>query len=128
MQRPKPTAGLRHLALYVTKLTECVHFYVDMLGMTIQWQPDDDNVYLTSGTDNLALHRAPTDFTPARHQRLDHLGFFLTERDEVDRWHMYLLAHNAAILAAPKEHRDGTRSLYVADPDGNAVQMIYYPL
>ena len=29
------------------------------------------------------------------------------------------------LLQAPKTHRDGARSLYCADPDGNTVQFIY---
>lgn len=96
--------------------------------MQIVWQPDADNVYLSSGHDNLALHRAPAGFQPAKDQRLDHLGFFLTEPEAVDAWHDYLKAEGVTIKAAPKDHRDGTRSCYCADPDGNVIQMIYYPL
>lgn len=127
MQKPKPTAGLRHLALYAKNLTACVEFYTDIVGMKIVWQPDADNIYLSSGTDNLALHRAPADFIAAKHQRLDHLGFFLNERDDVDQWHDYMRANHVEIKAAPKDHRDGTRSFYCADPDGNVVQLIWFP-
>jgi len=127
MQKPKPTAGLHHVAFYVKNFDACAHFYTALLGMKIMWQPDDDNLYLTSGNDNLALHRAPAEFTPAKYQHLDHIGFFLTDRDDVDQWHDFLRAHDVDIKAAPKDHRDGTRSFYCADPDGNIVQMIYYP-
>ncbi len=127
MEKPKPTAGLRHVALLVTNFDACKHFYVDLLGMTIDWYPDADNLYLTSGHDNLALHRAPADFVAAKSQRLDHIGFFLTEKDDVDSWHAYLAAQKVPIKAAPKDHRDHTRSFYCADPDGNIVQFIYYP-
>jgi len=128
MQRPNPTVGLRHVALYSDHLEKSVHFYVDLLGMKLVWQPDNDNFYLSTGTDNLALHRAPAGFTAAKDQRLDHLGFFLATPEEVDQWHDFLRANNVDIKAAPKDHRDGTRSFYCADPDGNVVQMIYYPL
>lgn len=124
---PNSHAGLNHLALFVKNFDACQHFYVDLLGMKIDWQPDADNLYLTSGSDNLALHRAPSDFAPARHQHLDHMGFRLVNRDDVDAWHDFLRENKVEIKAAPKDHRDGTRSFYCADPDGNVVQMIYFP-
>lgn len=127
MIKPKPTAGMHHIALFVKNFDACANFYTNILGMKTMWQPDADNLYLTSGNDNLALHRAAEDFSPAKHQHLDHMGFFLTEKEEVDRWHEYLKANQVDIKAAPKDHRDGTRSLYCADPDGNVIQLIYYP-
>lgn len=128
MQQPKPHSGLRHVALYSEHLEAATRFYTELLGLKIVWQPDPDNIYLSSGTDNFALHRAPKDFHAAAHQRLDHIGFFLNEREEVDRWHAYLLAHQVTINAPPKDHRDGTRSFYCSDPDGNIIQMIYIKL
>ena len=128
MKKPPSHIGLRHVALYATRFNECAHFYTDLLGMEVVWKPDEDNLYLSSGSDNLALHRAPKDFKVDQYQRLDHLGFFLKERGDVDAWYDYLQAQGADIKAAPKDHRDGTRSMYCADPDGNVVQMIYYPM
>jgi catechol 2,3-dioxygenase-like lactoylglutathione lyase family enzyme len=125
MQKPSSHAGLHHVALYATQFEACANFYTELLGMKIVWQPDVDNIYLSSGNDNLALHRAAPDFIKAQHQRLDHIGFFLKEREEVDSWHDYLRANHIEIKAPPKDHRDGTRSFYCADPDGNIVQMIY---
>jgi catechol 2,3-dioxygenase-like lactoylglutathione lyase family enzyme len=125
--RPKPTGGMHHVALFIKNFSACEHFYVDLIGMKIDWRPDADNLYLTSGNDNFALHRAAEDFSPAKHQRLDHFGFFLSEREEVDVWCEFLRANGVVIKAEPRDHRDGTRSFYCADPDGNVVQFIYYP-
>jgi catechol 2,3-dioxygenase-like lactoylglutathione lyase family enzyme len=128
MQKPKPTTGLHHLALFVKNFAECEHFYTELMGMKIDWRPDADNLYLTTGNDNFAMHRAKEGFNPAKDQKLDHFGFFLDERSEVDVWCEYLRANGVKILAEPKEHRDGTRSFYCADPDGNNLQVIYYPV
>ena len=69
----------------------------------------------------LALHRAPEDFQPEKHQRLDHLGFILKTPEDVDRWYDYFVKHHIEIKAKPRTHRDGARSFYTADPDGNIV-------
>lgn len=127
MHKPTSHLGLRHVALYVNQLEACVDFYTRLLGMIIDWQPDPDNVYLSSGCDNFALHRAPKNFNPEGNQRLDHIGFFLLKRQDVDDWYHWLNAEKVDIKATPRDHRDGTRSFYCADPDGNIVQMIYIP-
>ena len=72
MNRPNPTSGLRHVALNVHDIRACEHFYIDLMGMQEEWRPDPDNLYLTSGNDNLALHRAQGDFASPSDQRLDH--------------------------------------------------------
>ena len=51
--------GLRHLALNVRDPQASKRFYADCFGMQVVWEPDPDNVYLSSGPDNLALHRTP---------------------------------------------------------------------
>lgn len=124
---PNPHRGLRHLALYCANLESTVHFYTALLGFKIVWQPDPDNVYLSANDDNLALHRAKPDLKTDGDQRLDHLGVFLNTKDDVDAWHTYLKNAGVTIKVAPKDHRDGTRSFYCADPEGNIVQLIYYP-
>ncbi len=127
MEKPNPTSGLRHIALFVKNLEACVDFYTKLIDMKIEWQPDADNYYLTSGHDNLALHRLKSDTPFNGPQRLDHVGFILNELADVEQWCEYLRVNNVIIKAEPRTHRDGTRSFYCADPDGNLVQMIYHP-
>ncbi len=125
MQRPKATAGLRHVALYVNQFEACERFYVDLVGMHVEWRPDNDNVYLTGGADNLALHRSQERFSGP--QRLDHIGFILDSPDQVDAWHAYLTANAVTVRTAVMQHRDGARSFYCYDPDGNTLQFIFHP-
>ena len=127
MNNPRPTGpvGLRHLALKVHDIAACEQFYVGLIGMQIDWRPDASNLYLTSGRDNLALHHNHAAFDPPAHQRLDHLGFVLDNPEQVDAWHAYLSAQGVVIKAAPRTHRDGSRSFYCLDPDGNTVQFIF---
>jgi catechol 2,3-dioxygenase-like lactoylglutathione lyase family enzyme len=125
---PRPThAGLRHLALNVRDLEAMKRFYVDLLGFEVEWEPDPDNVYLSSGIDNLALHRAAFPAPSASGHALDHLGLIVREAGDVDRWAEFLESRGVAIEAKPRTHRDGARSCYFRDPDGNVVQIIHHP-
>ena len=125
MERPTHL-GLRHLALNAQHLEEMRRFYVDLLGFTVEWEPDADNIYLTSGVDNLALHRTRGDGSRPPGV-LDHLGLIVREAGDVDRWAEFLESRGVAIDAKPRTHRDGARSCYFRDPDGNSVQIIHHP-
>ena len=125
--RPGHTGGLRHVALYCADLEACQRFYVELLGMQVEWQPDNDNVYLTSGNDNLALHRADRGHDMSGAQHLDHIGFIIRDPDQVDEWYRFFVDQGVRIKAEPRTHRDGARSFYCQDPDGNTIQMIYHP-
>jgi catechol 2,3-dioxygenase-like lactoylglutathione lyase family enzyme len=127
MNRPEPTLGLRHVALQVRDLAGCERFYVELLGMRVEWRPDPDNVYLTGGSDNLALHRIAGPHAANAQQRLDHIGFMLGRIEQVDEWFTFLKDHGVHIVKAPRTHRDGARSFYCQDPDGNTVQIIFHP-
>jgi catechol 2,3-dioxygenase-like lactoylglutathione lyase family enzyme len=126
-ERPNPTAGLRHVALFVNDLAVSEVFYVDLLGMQVEWRPDEDNVYLCGGCDNLALHSQPKGFRRGGDQRLDHIGYIMRSPEDVDDWYRFLKEHNVIMKTEPRSHRDGARSFYCLDPDGNTVQMIYHP-
>jgi catechol 2,3-dioxygenase-like lactoylglutathione lyase family enzyme len=129
MERPTH-AGLRHLALNVTRLAEMKSFYVDLLGFAVEWQPDPDNIYLSSGIDNLALHRATDSVanrSAAAHGVLDHLGLIVRNAEDVDRWAAFLESRGVTLDAQPRTHRDGARSCYFSDPDGNKIQIIHHP-
>ena len=45
----------------------------------------------------------------------------------VDAWHDFLRAHDVPIESPPRTHRDGARSFYCQDPDGNRVQLLFEP-
>lgn len=127
MKRPEPTLGLRHVALQVRDLEACERFYTGLLGMQVEWRPDADNVYLSGGSDNLALHRIAGPHADAAAQRLDHIGFMLNDIEQVDVWHDFLSTNGVRIIKPPRTHRDGARSFYCLDPDGNTVQIIFHP-
>jgi catechol 2,3-dioxygenase-like lactoylglutathione lyase family enzyme len=121
-----PTRGLRHLALNVADVAASVEFYSSLFGLRVIWQPDPDNAYLSSGCDNLALHKSSA-YTSQSGQKLDHLGFIVEKPQDVDQAAEVLTARQVPLLKPPRTHRDGSRSLYCADPDGNVIQILYEP-
>ena len=118
-----PTLGLRHVALKVRDLDEAAAFYTDVLGYKVDWKPDPDNIYLSSGTDNIALHRDDSVLKPA----LDHIGIVLGSASEVDRWANFLKSRGFALKKGPRAHRDGSRSFYMEDPAGVLIQFLHHP-
>jgi len=125
MTRPPPHLGLHHVALFVQDLAAARRFWVDLFGFRVEWEPDADNLYLTSGADNLAVHRATTPIAGA--QRLDHVGIVAASAAQVDAWYQFLVTQGVTILTAPRLHRDGAYSFYCQDPDGMRVQVIHHP-
>jgi catechol 2,3-dioxygenase-like lactoylglutathione lyase family enzyme len=123
---PPPSLGLRHAALRVRDLAAAEAFFVGALGYRVEWRPDPDNVYLIRDHDNVALHRAAPAGDPGG-GLLDHLGILVARAEDVDAWERHLDALGARIVARPRTHRDGARSLYVAGPEGIVVQIIHHP-
>ena len=122
--KPPKIKGMHHIALNVVALESCERFYTEVLGFAVEWRPDADNLYLSSGSDNLALHRA---HEVAPQGALDHIGLIVHKPEHVDLWHAFLSQNDVPIDAPPRTHRDGARSLYCRDPENNLVQIIYHP-
>lgn len=125
---PIRNLGLRHLALRVRSVDASKRFYCEVFGMTPVWEPDDQTAYLSGGGDNLALHQTrASDTATVEAQALDHLGFIVDSPDAVYAAADAVRARGERILQEPKEHRDGSHSFYMADPDENVVQVLFEP-
>ena len=127
---PPPLRGIRHVALLCSHIEKMERFYCDVLGYRVEWRPSATELYLTRGQDNLALHaRPPGSATPseARESRLDHIGLLVDRLEDVDAWAGYLKDEGIELDTAPRTHRDGARSFYLRDPEGNRLQFLYHP-
>ena len=123
-----PALGMRHVALNVKDPQKSKDFYVRVLRMRVAWEPDSDNVYLsTDGQDNIALHKTRSGSGVAGNQLLDHIGFFVSQPEELDEWYNHALVNGAKITREIASHRDASRSFYLEDPDGISIQILFHP-
>ena len=120
--------GIRHLALKVRNFEKCFKFYTEVLGMDVDWKPDEENVYLTNGLDNLALHYDKDVSTNTNDSRLDHFGIFIKKKEDIDKYLSHMKDNNVKIHKEKKIHRDNSISFYVEDPDGNILQILWHPM
>lgn len=103
--------------------------------MQVVWEPDPENVYFSSGVDNLALHQISKQesdsYDPSKTQLLDHMGVILESPQAVDQMYREIVLSieslGGRITKEPKLHRDGSYSFYFSDPDGNVIQALYEP-
>ncbi len=131
---PSRLARMGHLSLRVSDLHVSEKFYTEILGMRPVWRSEDEIAFLECGNDDLALIQIPKEEVhDFRHrlqtsQSLHHFGFRVRAKEEVDRLAQEVRDRGIAIDDGPRDHRDGSRSFYFKDPDGNYIQVLWDPL
>ncbi len=111
---------LGHVAVRVKDVERAKSFYLG-LGMRLIWD-DPDWCYLEagSGKDGLAL------LGPGYKAAGPHFAFHFTDRTEIELVHKQL-KNSGVPVGALHDHRDGTASFYLKDPEGNWLEMLYQP-
>jgi catechol 2,3-dioxygenase-like lactoylglutathione lyase family enzyme len=100
-----------HVAVPSNDIAASVKWYMSHFGATVLYQ-DKSWAFLDVGGAKLALV-SPTQHPP-------HVAVRVSENE---------LAEASRATGVPIEkHRDGTTSIYLHDPFGNAVELICYPL
>jgi catechol 2,3-dioxygenase-like lactoylglutathione lyase family enzyme len=128
MSRIPGLKGMRHIALKVKDVARAKEFYQEVLGLEVVWEPDPQNVYLSCGCDNIAIHGVSDVFADtAQEKQLDHLGFVVEDVERVRALEKEFIAKGVPIVHPFKVHRDGSASFYCADPDGIVIQLLYEP-
>tara|TARA_Y100001968_G_scaffold204997_1_gene188248 strand:+ start:202 stop:615 length:414 start_codon:yes stop_codon:yes gene_type:complete len=111
---------LGHIAIRVKDVERAKSFYVS-LGMQLIWD-DSDWCYLetSSGKEGLAL------LGPGYKAAGPHFAFHFKEKVELKKIHQQL-KESGIQVGALHDHRDGTASFYLRDPEGNWLEMLYEP-
>ena len=110
---------LGHIAIRVEDIDRAKSFYIN-LGMQVIWD-DNDWCYLEaeSSKDGLAL------LGPGYKAAGPHFAFHFTDKNEVKILHNQLKKEGLNV-GALHDHRDGTSSFYMKDPEGNWLEMLYH--
>ena len=98
------------MAVPAADIAASVRWYVETLGASVLYQ-DGTWAFLKLGQGKIAL------ITPSQHP--PHTAVRINEAD--------LVKAAAETGKTIDSHRDGTRGIYVSDPDGNQVELICYP-
>ncbi len=123
------------VGLFVNDMTAMVTFYGDVLGMKTDWN-GAPNAELESGTIRLIMFsRADFEAMTSRSYAYPsgtngtlELAFALPAFEDVDREYARVIEAGAMPIFPPTDEPWGQRTSYVADPDGNLIEISSFNL
>lgn len=111
---------LGHVAIRVQDMARAKAFY-QSLGLRLTWDASDWAYLQSPATgDGIAL------LSPSYTAAGPHFAFHFSDRAELDRVHAQLVADGHR-CGPVHDHRDGTASFYLQDPEGNWLELLYEP-
>jgi catechol 2,3-dioxygenase-like lactoylglutathione lyase family enzyme len=131
MDKLKPRK-LGHMVLMVRDIHKSVHFYTEIMGLTVSDWISDQMVFLRAGSDHhdLALSQLPKDSPDfndlPRYSRpgLEHFSYLVDDVEEMERAVKVLQANGIEIVRGIGKHGPGENLVLVfKDPDGNNVEL-----
>lgn len=111
---------LGHVAVRVQDMERAKRFY-EQLGLRLTWDAQDW-AYMQSPVNGDGIALLSPSYTAAG----PHFAFHFSNRAEVDAVHDRLEAAGHRV-GPVHDHRDGTASFYLQDPEGNWLEMLYEP-
>lgn len=117
--------------LMVNNMAEMIRFYRDVLGFEIKEGEDTSNVYLVKdGT--LFLLYGRNDFEKMTSRKYEYvkglnghfeIALYVDTFEEVDKAYKDAIAKGAVSVLEPETEPWGQRTCYIADPEGNLVEI-----
>jgi len=117
---PAAVHRLGHVALRVADMERAKAFY-QALGLQLTWDTADW-AYLQSPMTGDGVALLSPDYRAAG----PHFAFHFDTRADVEAVHAQLVASGHPV-GPVHDHRDGTASFYLQDPEGNWLEMLYEP-
>ena len=117
--------------LFVNDMGKMIRFYRDVLGFEIKEDENTSNVYLVKdGT--LFLLYGRNDFEKMTSRKYEYIkglnghfeiALYVDTFEEVDKAYADAISKGAVSVLAPETEPWGQRTCYIADPEGNLVEI-----
>lgn len=134
---PLDVLGFDHIDLTVNDLSRSSPFYERVLGeLGFRWFKEgaSGNHVFVNGITSLAIREPSPEQRGAAFDRyrvgLHHLAFRAARRDDVDRFHDFLLREELPVLDPPAEYPEYGEAYYAVffpDPDGIKLELVHFP-
>lgn len=121
---------IQAVGLFVNDMETMVKFYRDVMGMKTTWDGEPNALFETEGTSLIMYGR--NDFEKMTSQKYGYplglngtmeLAFELPNFSDVDKEYERLIQAGAAPVLKPTDEPWGQRTSYVADPEGNLIEI-----
>ena len=118
------------LGLFVDDMAKMIRFYKDVLGFEIKEEENTSNVYLVKGT--LFLLYGRNDFEKITNRRYEYIkglnghseiALYVDTFEEVDLEYKNAINKGATAVLDPTTEPWGQRTCYIADPEGNLIEI-----
>ncbi|MDX1670698.1 MAG: VOC family protein [Balneolaceae bacterium] len=119
-------SGINHITVRVNDINHAEEFYGDILGFElVRKMGQSMAVYRVGDEDTIVLVEAETSYDPSsRDYRVDHFGFYVDSPEKVDELAEYFKEQEVTIMSGPANRKRG-RFVFIADPDGNMIEIFY---
>lgn len=117
--------------LFVNDMSTMIRFYRDVLGFEIEEDEDTSNVYLVKDGTLFMLYRR-TDFEKMTNRKFEYtkgmnghfeIALYVDTFEEVDEEYARVVSMGAVPVLEPTTEPWGQRTCYIADPEGNLVEI-----
>lgn len=122
---------LNGFGIFVNDMATMVRFYRDVLGFEIKEDEDSSNIFLEKDGTLFLLYRR-TDFEKMINQPLNYvnginghyeIALSVENYAEVDTAFQTLISKGATPVLEPTTEPWGQRTCYIADPEGNLIEI-----
>jgi len=132
---PIDTLGLDHVELTVNDLARATAFYETVLGaLGFRRVPGAPHPFFSNAHTSVGLNQAPLETRGAAFDRwrvgLHHLALRARSREDVDRFHTFLVETGITVLDPPAEYPQygpGYYAVFFSDPDGLKLELVHHP-